>query len=126
MWFYNVAFKWNLLHLYTRLLICAASSYIQILRTMNRDNGYAGIAVEGPYNSSRDPRQLRNCNFYNNTVYNTKGAVIHYAMEAEHSGFRFYHNAFIATDSLIMGVRGTDDVFSNNHWTGMLPDSTFH
>jgi len=84
---------------------------------------HAGVFI---WNSSRDPRQLRNCNFYNNTVYNTKGAVIHYATEGEHSGFRFYHNAFIAADSLIRGVRGADDVFSGNHWTGMLPDSTFY
>lgn len=84
---------------------------------------HAGVFI---WNSSHDPRQLHNCNFYNNTIYNTKGAVIHYATEGEHSGFRFYHNAFIATDSLIRGVKGTDDVFTGNHWTGILPDSTFY
>lgn len=82
----------------------------------------AGVFI---WNSSRDPRQLRNAGFYNNVVYNTKGAAIHYASESEHSGFYFHDNVFIAADSLIKGDKGADDVFSENHWTGALPDSSF-
>ncbi|MBN9380201.1 MAG: right-handed parallel beta-helix repeat-containing protein [Chitinophagaceae bacterium] len=83
----------------------------------------AGVFI---WNSSRDPRQLRNGSFYNNVVYNTNGAVIHYASESEHRGFQFHHNVFIASDSLITGMTGADDVFGQNHWTGVLPDSSFH
>ena len=83
---------------------------------------HAGVFI---WNSSRDPGQLRNCDFYNNIVYNTHGGVINYAAEGEHRGFRFYHNVFVAGDSLIRGVKGSDDVFSDNHWTGILPDSSF-
>jgi hypothetical protein len=95
---------------------------------ISNNDGLVSTARAGVYiwNGSRDPRQLRNCNFYNNTVYNTAGAAIHYATDAGHNGFRFYHNAFIATDSLVRGMRSPDDVFSGNHWTGVLPDTTFH
>jgi hypothetical protein len=95
---------------------------------VSNNDGLVSTADAGVYiwNSSRDPRQLRNCKFYNNVIYNTKGAAIHYATEGEHSGFRFYQNAFIAADSLIRGARGMDDVFYGNHWTGIVPDSTYH
>jgi hypothetical protein len=95
---------------------------------VSRNDGLVSPAKAGVYiwNSSRDPRQLRNCSFYNNKIYNTKGAAISYAREGEHSGFRFYNNLFISSDSLIKGKKGTDDVFENNHWTGLLPDGSFH
>ncbi len=83
----------------------------------------AGVFI---WNSSRDPDQLKNCSFYNNIIYNTKGAAISFAREGEHSRFKFYNNAFIAADSLIKGKKGPDDVFENNHWTGVLPDDSFH
>ncbi|HTI07225.1 MAG TPA: right-handed parallel beta-helix repeat-containing protein [Puia sp.] len=95
---------------------------------VSQNDGLVSAARAGVFiwNSSRDTGQLRNCRFYNNIIYNTKGAAIHYAVEGEHSGFRFYNNAFIATDSLIKGHRAVTDVFENNHWTGILPDSSFH
>jgi hypothetical protein len=94
---------------------------------VSNNDGLVSAARAGVFiwNSSGDPRQLRNCSFYNNVIYNTRGAAIHYAMDGEHSGFRFHHNAFITTDSLIKGRKGGNDVFSDNHWTGILPDSSF-
>ncbi|HEY8971156.1 MAG TPA: right-handed parallel beta-helix repeat-containing protein, partial [Puia sp.] len=43
------------------------SSYIQILSTMARDNGYAGIAVEGPYGTHDcDHILIKDCRVENN------------------------------------------------------------
>lgn len=94
---------------------------------VSNNDGLVSAARAGVFiwNSSRDASQQRGCEFYNNVIYNTKGAAINYAADGEHSGFRFHHNAFITTDSLIKGRRGGDDVFSDNHWTGILPDSSF-
>jgi hypothetical protein len=95
---------------------------------VSNNDGLVSTAHSGVFiwNSSGDPRQLRDCRFYNNVIYNTKGAVIHYATDGRHSGFRFHDNSFIATDSLIRGRKAADDVFLGNHWTGLLPDGSFH
>ncbi len=95
---------------------------------ISNNDGLVSAARAGVFiwNSSRDPKQLRNCNFYNNTIYNTKGAAIHYAVDGEHTGFYFHDNSFITSDSLIKGPKGHDDIFKDNHWTGLQPDSTPH
>lgn len=92
---------------------------------ISNNDGLVSAARAGVFiwNSSRDSKQLRNCNFYNNTIYNTKGAAIHYAIDGEHTGFYFHNNAFIASDSLIKGPKGPDDIFKDNHWTGLQPDT---
>jgi len=93
---------------------------------VSNNDGLVSAARAGVFiwNSSRDPQQLRNCHFYNNVIYNTKGAAIHYASEGEHSGFYFHDNAFVTSDSLIKGAGAADDIFRDNHWTGLLRDST--
>jgi len=95
---------------------------------VSNNDGLVSAARAGVYiwNSSRDPKQFRSCSFYNNVVYNTKGAAINFAGEDEHMGFRFYNNAFITTDSLLKGHPDPADVFENNHWTGLLPDNSLH
>ncbi|MEJ7830254.1 MAG: right-handed parallel beta-helix repeat-containing protein, partial [Segetibacter sp.] len=75
----------------------------------------AGVFI---WNGSKDKNQFRNLEFYNNIVYNSKGAVMHYdEKESEHVGFRFYNNIFVAQDELVLGkdTLGTD-VFLNNNW----------
>ena len=73
---------------------------------------HAGVFI---WNSSGDSSQLSNCFFYNNTVYNTKGAAISYEALSANSGFRFYNNIFVAKDSLIIG-KETNSVYLGNNW----------
>ncbi len=73
----------------------------------------AGVFI---WNGSKDKNQFKNLEFYNNIVYNSKGAVMHYdKKESEHVGFRFYNNIFVAKDELVLekDTLGTD-VFLNN------------
>jgi hypothetical protein len=73
---------------------------------------HAGVFV---WNSSRDTNQFKNCFFYNNVVYNGKGAAISYEAESENAGFRFYNNIFVAKDSLILG-KETNSTYLGNNW----------
>jgi hypothetical protein len=73
---------------------------------------HAGVFI---WNSSRDTNQFRNCFFYNNVVYNEKGAAISYEPESENAGFCFYNNIFVAKDSLILG-RETNSTYLGNNW----------
>jgi hypothetical protein len=73
----------------------------------------AGVFI---WNGSKDKNQFKNLEFYNNIVYNSKGAVMHYdKKESEHVDFRFYNNIFVAKDELVLekDTLGTD-VFLNN------------
>ncbi len=74
----------------------------------------AGVFI---WNSSRDTAQLKNCYFYNNTIYNDKGAAIKYAAESENSGFNFYNNIFVAKDELITGIETNASFLGNNWWS---------
>ena len=88
---------------------------------VSNNDGLVSAARAGVFiwNSSRDAEQLTDLSFYNNVVYNTKGAAINYAVEGEHKRFRFYNNAFVTADSVIIGHRDTTDVFVNNHFSGL-------
>jgi hypothetical protein len=90
---------------------------------VSNDDGLVSAARAGVFiwNSCHDARQQMNFSFYNNVVTNTKGAAIHFASEGAHKGFRFYHNTFIVSDSLIKGKQATDDVFYDNRWSGLRP-----
>lgn len=77
----------------------------------NVSPAHAGIFI---WNSSRDTNQFRNCQFYNNIVYNSQNAVISYDKESEHTGFAFYNNIFVASDTLINGEG--NDTFIGNNW----------
>ena len=73
---------------------------------------HAGVFI---WNSSGDSTQLTNCFFYNNTIYNTKGAAISYETLSANAGFRFYNNVFVARDSLIIG-KETNSIYLGNNW----------
>jgi len=73
---------------------------------------HAGVFI---WNSSRDTSQFKNCYFYNNTVYNEKGAAISYEQQSENAGFRFYNNIFVGKDSLILG-KETNSMYLGNNW----------
>ncbi|MBX3254486.1 MAG: right-handed parallel beta-helix repeat-containing protein [Chitinophagaceae bacterium] len=72
----------------------------------------AGVFV---WNSSDDPAQLKDCYFYNNTIYNTKGAAVSYEAQSLHSSFHFYNNIFVSKDSLMLG-KNTGSHFTGNNW----------
>ena len=73
---------------------------------------HAGVFI---WNSSEDTSQFSNCFFYNNTVYNSKGAAISYEAKSKNAGFQFYNNIFVGKDSLILG-RETNSVYLGNNW----------
>ena len=72
----------------------------------------AGVHI---WNSSRDPNQFYNCLFYNNTIYNAKGAAISYSELSERKDFKFFNNIFVGEDSLIKGHKNFD-IYSANDW----------
>ena len=72
----------------------------------------AGVFV---WNATGDPSQLKDCYFYNNTIYNKKGAAISYEPDSEHSNFYFYNNIFVSHDDLITGVYN-NSTFRANNW----------
>lgn len=78
----------------------------------NVSAAHAGVFV---WNNSDDSTQLKNCYFYNNTIYNSKGAAISYELQSLNNNFYFYNNIFIAKDSLITG-RETGGIFMGNNW----------
>lgn len=73
---------------------------------------HAGVFV---WNSSDDSTQLKDCYFYNNTIYNSKGAAISYEAQSLNVGFRFYNNIFLGKDSLILG-KETNSTYLGNNW----------
>lgn len=73
---------------------------------------HAGVFI---WNSSDDTTQFRDCFFYNNTVYNTKGAAISYEAQSLNAGFCFYNNIFIGRDSLVIG-KETSSTYLGNNW----------
>jgi hypothetical protein len=73
---------------------------------------HAGVFV---WNSSDDSTQLKDCYFYNNTIYNSKGAAISYEAQSLNAGFRFYNNIFVGKDSLILG-KETNSTYLGNNW----------
>ncbi len=67
------------------------------------------------WNGSGEVNQFYNALFYNNTVYNAKGAAISYSNQSARKGFAFYNNIFVSRDSLVHGKSG-DDIFLGNDW----------
>jgi parallel beta helix pectate lyase-like protein len=74
----------------------------------------AGIHI---WNSSRDSNQFYNVLFYNNTIYNAKGAAISYAELSDRKDFRFFNNIFVGEDSLIKGEKNIDSYLANDWWS---------
>ncbi len=67
------------------------------------------------WNSSADTSQFSNCYFYNNTIYNAKGAVISYEAQSKNAGFRFYNNIFVGKNALVLG-KETNSTYLANNW----------
>ena len=70
--------------------------------------------------------QFANLEFYNNIVYNTKGAAIHYAdKQNKRKAFNFNRNIFVAKEEIIEG-KVSGDIFSGNTWWSLAAniDST--
>ena len=72
----------------------------------------AGVFV---WNATGDSSQLKDCYFYNNTIYNEKGAAISYEADSEHNNFYFYNNIFVSQDDLITGDY-QNSTFRVNNW----------
>jgi hypothetical protein len=73
---------------------------------------HAGIFI---WNGSNDASQFKNCFVYNNTIYNSKGAVISYEQQSKNAGFLFYNNNFIGKGSLVTG-KETNSTYLGNNW----------
>lgn len=98
----------------------ASNWYNNIIRfNISENDGSVSEAGAGIYiwNSSRDSTQFKNCTFYNNTIYNIKGAAISYATQSERKGFLFYNNIFVAGDNLLKGKKATDIFLANDLWS---------
>jgi len=101
-----------------------------IRNSISENDGAVSAAHAAVYvwNSSGYEEQFANLAFYNNIVYNTKGAVIHYAdKQNKRKAFNFYNNIFVAKDEIIEGKVSGDIFFGNTWWslaTGFNIDST--
>lgn len=84
---------------------------------ISENDGLVSDSRAGAYvwNSSRDAGQFYNCDFYNNTIYNSKQAALSFSETSKRRNFRFFNNIFIGKDSLIKGDEG-DDIFLANDW----------
>lgn len=89
-----------------------------IRNNISENDGAVSAARAAVYiwNSSGEEKQFRKLSFYNNIVYNTKGAAIHYAdKQNKRKAFRFNNNIFVANDEIIKG-NVAEDIFSGNTW----------
>lgn len=86
---------------------------------ISENDGAVSAAHAAAYiwNSTDDETQFSNCQFYNNTIYNTKGAAINYAGNAARKDFAFYNNIFVAKDDIITGEKAKDVFLANNWWS---------
>lgn len=76
------------------------------------------------WNGSRDTNQMKDLYFYNNIIYNTKGAPIAYALQNEQRDLHFYNNVFVSKDSFIRG-RELNGIFSHNNWYSLSGKQKF-
>lgn len=77
-------------------------------------SAHAGIYV---WNGSKDSSRLKDCFFYNNTVINHPGAVLHYHDDSKRNGFHFYNNLFVSEDQGVVGSPGKDEFMGNDWWS---------
>jgi hypothetical protein len=91
---------------------------------ISEDDGNVSAAQAAVFiwNSSGDPAMFSNCNFYNNTIYNARGAALSYDPQSIHREFRFCNNLFVGKDSLIRG-KFASSFFSGNDWWCLRPRS---
>lgn len=81
------------------------------------DDGLVSAAKAGIYiwNSSYNDT-LKDCFVYNNVIYNSKNAALHYSPTSVNKGFRFYNNIFVAKDEIIKGKESSGEFIANNWW----------
>ncbi len=86
---------------------------------ISENDGLVSDSRAGVYlwNSSKDEKQFYGCDFYNNTIYNSKQAALSFSKTSERKDFRFINNIFIGKDSLIKGNEGDDLFLANDWWT---------
>ncbi len=85
---------------------------------ISENDGAVSAAHAAAYiwNSSGAEKQFRNLSFYNNILYNEKGAAIHYASgQSKREGFSFHNNIFVGKDEILKGTSAADN-FSGNTW----------
>jgi len=98
----------------------ASDWYNNIIRfNISENDGEVSTAHAGVYvwNSSGDAKQFNRCYFYNNVIYNSRGAALRYAKESVHGQFFFLNNIFVARDSLIQGVYDSSHFYGNDWWS---------
>jgi len=96
----------------------ASPWYNNVIRfNISENDGLVSDSRAGVYvwNSSKDEKHFYGCDFYNNTIYNSKQAAINFSETSQRESFRFFNNIFIGRDSLVRGEEG-DDIFLANDW----------
>ncbi len=74
----------------------------------------AGIYV---WNSSYDPKQFYDCDFYSNIIYNSKRAALSFANPNANQDFHYHDNIFVAADNLIIGRDSLNlSEYTGNDW----------
>jgi len=86
---------------------------------ISENDGLVSTAKAGAFiwNGTNDPKQFSRCYFYNNVIYNTKGAAINFADESALSEFYFCNNIFVAKDLLLVGPYNTSSFYGNDWWS---------
>lgn len=98
----------------------ASKWYNNVIRfNISVDDGLVSDSRAGAYvwNGSGDSTQFYNCDFYNNTIYNSQQAALSFSEKSERKNFRFFNNIFIGKDSLIKGNKGVDTFLANDWWS---------
>jgi hypothetical protein len=69
------------------------------------------------WNGQGDSTRFHHCYFYNNTIYNSKGAAISYSDLSKNKDFFFFNNIFVAQDFLIKGIETNGTYLGNDWWS---------
>ncbi|HEV7621999.1 MAG TPA: right-handed parallel beta-helix repeat-containing protein, partial [Flavisolibacter sp.] len=77
-------------------------------------DAHAGVHI---WNAQGDSTKFHHSYFYNNTIYNSKGAAISYSELNKNKDFYFYNNIFVAKDSLIKGGEYNGTYLGNDWWS---------
>jgi hypothetical protein len=88
---------------------------------ISENDGLVSTAHAGAYiwNGSKQKERFTNLYFYNNVIYNDRGAVLNFNEDSRHDNFVFANNIFVAKDSLVKGIY-TSDQFCGNAWWSIL------
>ena len=86
---------------------------------ISENDGLVSDARAGVYiwNGQGDSSKFHHCYFYNNTIYNSKGAAINYSELSKNKDFFFFNNIFVARDSLIKGTEANGMYLGNDWWS---------